>query len=208
MREVLSSKLSLFIVFAASIFSIHPVWALPKEIIIIRHADKLKQLKPGPTLSPKGEARAVKFALYYLKKFGEPDYIFASNPTLNGKGSSLRELQTVAPLANILAKRHPTVGPGILHTYHRMDESQLAHGILSDKKFDGKQILICWDHNRVGKLVTALGVKRFFDRWEKDDYDKVYVIQYHSNAVQFWVLKKQYEVSFEGSWEAVDRQLR
>ena len=50
------------------------VIAAPREIIIIRHADKLDQDETGPALSAQGVMRSLKFAFYFLDKFGEPDF--------------------------------------------------------------------------------------------------------------------------------------
>ncbi len=43
------------------------VFSAPREIVLIRHADKWAQKDTGPFLSPKGQLRAERFAAYYLK---------------------------------------------------------------------------------------------------------------------------------------------
>ncbi|MCX7125176.1 MAG: histidine phosphatase family protein [Gammaproteobacteria bacterium] len=81
------------------------VFAAPREIIIIRHADKWTGYS-GQFLSPKGQMRAEKFVSYYLKKFPQPDFIFASKPGDSkhpNESDSFRPVQTVAPLANELS---------------------------------------------------------------------------------------------------------
>lgn len=178
------------------------VMAMPKEVIIIRHADKLDQPRPGPTLSAKGQVRAVKFAFYYLEKFGEPDFVIAVNPySFIGKNSSIRELQTVAPLINLLSSKHPETGFPILHPYESADFKNLAKFVLKDKMFNGKVVLICWNHTKIPQLAERLGVRQAITKWGSADYDSVYVIKYADDKVsEFTILNNQYPVKFNGNW--------
>lgn len=203
--------LSTNLILSLSFFSIGSVFAAPKEIILIRHADKLNQAKPGPFLSPKGEIRSIAFAYYYLNKFAEPDYIIATDPTNSGQGgSSIREIQTVAPLANILAERHPQIGFKVLHNYQETDNQQLINDLLHDEKYNGKTILICWHHSKIPKLLTGLGVVANANNILKtNSFDTVYIVEYDTNGkvTQFNQLQHQYDVSFNGSWQQFYRKL-
>lgn len=179
--------------------------ATPKAIIIIRHGDKLDQPQPGPALSAKGQVRAVKFAFYYLEKFGEPDFVFAPNPnSFVGKNSSIRELQTVAPLINMLSRKHPETGFPILHPYENADFKKLASYVLKDKMFNDKTILICWSHKKIPQLAEKLGIKQSLPQWQAADYDSVYVIKYDNEQVsEFTILNNQYPVNFNGNWKGL-----
>jgi hypothetical protein len=191
-------------------FSISPVLAVPKEVILIRHADKLNQPKPGPFLSPKGEVRAIAFAYYYLNKFAEPDYIIATNPATSGQGgASVREIQTVAPLANILAERHPQIGFKVSHDYQETDNKQLINDLLHSEKYKGKIILICWHHSKISELLTGLGVTNANKIPKTNSFDTVYVVEYDTNGniTQFNQLQRQYDVSFNGSWQEFYKKL-
>jgi len=192
------------------IFMTTVVFSAPKEIIIIRHADKLIQPKPGPCLSPQGEIRSIQFAYYFLKKFGEPNYIFAKDATIhNGKLSSIRELQTVAPLANLLAEKHPNQGFPLL-SFPKSDYQKLAADLLTNSKFQGKTVLICWDHELIPLLAEKLGVIPRPKKWASHDFDTVYWITYDSkgNISSFKELNNQYPVVFNGSWETISQLVK
>ncbi len=176
--------------------------ASPKQVIIIRHAEQLIQsCHAGHFLAPQGIMRSLAFAHYYLNKFHSPDYIIATNPMGPKKLSSMRELQTIAPLANELAARHPTIGVNIVANYHDKEEKQLTRDLLSKKTYADKIILICWHHAKIPELLTGLGVDVAHIRFDENSYDTVYVVDYDKNGTaQLDVLYQQYPVSFDGTW--------
>jgi hypothetical protein len=172
-------------------------YAIPKQIVIIRHADKWSE-EPGNTLNPRGYLRAVKFSEYYLEKFKiVPDFIFAPNP--NTKKSSLRPIQTVAPLANnreCIAKE-----VYIDHEYTLGEERNLAKEILKNKKYNDKNILICWEHTRIVGILNNLGFKENIT-WNQDNYDSVYVLSFaHGKLNTTMRLDNQYPVPDIKDWE-------
>lgn len=180
--------------------------AAPREIIIVRHADKLEQIESGPALSAQGIMRSIKFAFYFLEKFGEPDFIVAADDQKEtGKEIAIRSIQTVAPLANIMQIRYPDHDFPIIHPYPSDSYQQLADHLLNDEKFDDKLVLICWSHQRIAKLAAALGVVQPLPAWPKLDYDTVYIIDYDSSGYfkKFTELKNQFPVRLQGSWTAL-----
>lgn len=201
MKKILSIFLILFTI---------NIFAAPKEIIIIRHADKWKQNNPGPFLSPKGQLRAEEFVTYYLSHFKKPDFIFASDPITNpadmDTGSSYRPLQTVMPLANQLAFQNPSGYP-INVTYRDNQYAELAKLLLTDSQYNNKIILICWHHGLANALATALGVTQSLKKWHGDDFDQVYVLQYNiaGKLSHFQILKKQYPVHHNPTWAELAR---
>ena len=182
-------------------------FASPREIILLRHTDKLAQSETGPTLSAKGYVRALKFTYYFLNRFGEPDFVIAGKP--KGADSSIRELQTVAPLVNILAARYPNTGFDILHPYTHDEFGELSKYILTDKKFDDALVLICWRHTKIVELAKALGVEDKLDPWPDNDYDSVYVIEYtkYGKVARFNILHNQYPINSEVTWDDVYNKL-
>lgn len=189
-------KLLIFIVIYTSLLPV-TLFATPKEIIIIRHGDKLLQNDPGPTLSAKGQLRAEKFAFYYQEKFPDPDFIIAADDEGHAaRGTSIREIQTVAPLANMLAAKHPETGFSIYHPYQSDQFKRLAKDLLREHQFDGKRVLICWEHSVINKLAKHLGIVRKLPKWQGTDFDTVYVIDYDSkgNVVSFENRPAQYPV--------------
>lgn len=178
--------------------------ATPKEIIIIRHADKLNQEESGPALSATGLIRSIKFSFYFLQKFGEPDFIIAADDQKeNGRELAIRSIQTVAPLANIMQERYPEMDFPIIHPYSSDRYDLLAHFLLNDTQFDDARVLICWSHQRIAKLAFALGVQQTLPTWPKNDYDTVYVIRYavSSHNPKFTELKNQFPINTNYTWE-------
>lgn len=184
------------------------VYSAPRQIILLRHTDKLKQNLTGPALSAKGYVRTVKFAFYFLNYFGEPDFVVAGKP--KGKDASIRELQTVGPLVNILAQRHPDTGFDILHPYTHDEYEKLTKYLLKDDKFDNKLILICWRHTKIVELAKELGVKDKLEPWPDDDYDSVYVLDYDKagKLKKFTILHNQYPVQQSLTWDDVYQQMK
>lgn len=184
--------------------------AAPKEIIIIRHTDKLLQDEPGPTLSAPGMARSISFAFYFLKRFGEPDYIIAADDKKeSGKDIAIRSLQTVAPLANIMQERHPQVDYPILHPYPSDSYQQLANVLLTSSIFNGKRVVICWSHQHIAKLTAALGVTDNIPDWPRPDYDTVYYLQFQSgqNKVAITILRNQFPVNAHLTWDELNKNI-
>lgn len=184
--------------------------AAPREIIIIRHADKLDQLETGPALSAQGFIRSIKFAFYFLEKFGEPDFIIAADDHKdNGREIAIRSIQTVAPLANMMQLRYQQRDYPILHPYPSDHFQLLANHLLGDQTYQDKVVLVCWSHQRIARLAQALGVTQPLSPWPKDDYDTVYVLKYDGEGRlhSFTELKNQFPVKQQESWSTVRNRL-
>ncbi|HLB55705.1 MAG TPA: histidine phosphatase family protein [Coxiellaceae bacterium] len=198
------------IIFIFLILFTNNIFAAPKEIIIIRHADKWEQKNPGPFLSPKGQLRAEKFVSYYLSHFKKPDFIFASNPVTNAAdldtGHSYRPIQTVMPLANQLAFQNPNGYP-INANYADNQYAELAKSLLTNPQYNNKIILICWHHGLADALATSLGVTQQLKKWHGDDFDQVFVLKYNHDGklAHFQILKKQYPVHRNPTWAELAR---
>jgi broad specificity phosphatase PhoE len=117
----------------------------PKQILLMRHAEKPDDPR-DPHLSDEGRARAEKLAAYVPTDLGKPDFLFASAPS----GHSVRPIETVTPLSN-------KIGVPIDFTIADQDYPALAQELLTDPKFEGKLVLICWHHGHIPDLAFALG---------------------------------------------------
>lgn len=191
------------IVFAAGVLFSVSSFALPQEIMIIRHADKSLE-NSGYFVDPTGYMRAINFEKYYSRlKYPAPDYIFITKSYDKGKFvHSSRELQTVAPLINKLQTEGKKVK--VDFPYAPSDYKKLAQKILTDKKYDGKFILICWEHGRIPQLASALGVTPEPKKWPGADYDSVYLLNYSSgHTPSFQVLDNQYPTPQVNSWDKI-----
>lgn len=186
-------------------FSVFSAFSAPREIVLIRHADKWDQKNAGPFLSSKGQLRAERFAVYYLKYFHKPDYIFATKvgDSVNLKESeSMRPLQTVAPLANQLAYDNPK-GFSVNTSYFNEHYVQLAQILLKNSLYKNKMILICWHHGRINQLAQALGATESLKKWPANNYDSVYVLKYNvaGKLISFQILNHQYPVNSNPTWK-------
>ena len=117
----------------------------PKQILLMRHAEKPDDPR-DPHLSDGGQARAEKLAAYVPTDLGNPDFLFASAPSKH----SVRPIETITPLSN-------EIGVPIDSTIAEQDYPMLAQGLLTDPKFEGKLILICWHHGHIQGLASELG---------------------------------------------------
>jgi hypothetical protein len=172
--------------------------AAPSQVVIIRHADKWPD-SPGNILNPTGYLRAVKFAEYYLSTFKEvPDFLFAAGVPNNTK--SLRPIQTLTPLAGhreIIKK-----GVEINHTYTGGQEQQLVNAIMSGKEYDNKNLVICWPHQHIFKILTYFAGSKQNIVWPNTDYDTVYVLNFKDGKmVKSTRLDNQYPVPEIDTWD-------
>ncbi len=143
--------------------------AHPKNVIIIRHADKVPN---GFCLSLQGLERAAALSYYFS---GTPFYntppiahIFAA---YRGPPKPyIRCKQTCQPIANHLKLSLNTA-------FNELQFKEVAREILTNPQYDNKTILICWRHNHIPQLVMALGGEDP-GFWADDIYDQVYMLTF------------------------------
>jgi broad specificity phosphatase PhoE len=149
--------------------------AKPAQVIIIRHAEKPEE---GDHLSVKGMERAAALAPYFLNtppvlEYGKPVALYATNVTPDDK--SFRTQETLAPLAKELNLE-------IKHPYTKDQYADLAREILNNKDYEGKMVLIAWEHHNIPALAKALGVNPEPSRWHGKDFDRVWTITYKEDG--------------------------
>jgi len=152
-------------------------WATPAQILIIRHGEKPAQ---GNDLSAKGEKRAQALVSYFetspeVTQYGTPVAIYAMAPD-DSQDPSRRPIETVTPLADSLGLKINT-------PYARDEVKDLAESILSNSDYDGKMVLICWEHNMIPKLAHKLGVEPKPADWPDTVFDQVWEIDYNGDQV-------------------------
>lgn len=147
-------------------------------ILIIRHAE---QPKDGYGLSSAGEARAKAYANYFKNYSidGQPlklDYLFAAEDTSN----SHRPRLTIEPTAEALR----------LAVDSRFKDNkvlELVHKIKSEPP--GANILICWHHGNIPRLLRALGAEPTSllpnGKWPGHVFDWVIELRYDENGHLF-----------------------
>jgi phosphohistidine phosphatase SixA len=145
----------------------------PAVICIIRHGEK-PDSKEDPNLTPKGYQRADALAQTFPKNFFVPDVIWATEASKH----SNRPVETITPLAKSL-------GEEIHKSYADSDYAKLAHELLTDPKYAGKKILICWHHGEIPALAKALGAKDAPEKWKAEEFSRVWELTFTGDEVQF-----------------------
>ncbi len=154
----------------ATVLSCH-LFSLPAEVIIIRHGEKPRK---GEYLDLRGLERSGALVFFFqndptVLRSGLPVAIFAANPVPHNL--SHREIQTVTPLAKQL-------GLQILTPFSRPEVNELANLVLKDSRYDGKMVLICWEHGIMDKLTEAFGVAGPVTPYPGTRFDLVYHITF------------------------------
>ena len=161
------------------------LFALPAQVIIIRHGEKPAT---GNDLAPQGFERADALATFFqtapfVLNFGLPKAIFASKPA--PVDPSMREIETITPTAAAL-------GLPVHSPFPTPEVTDLAQLILNESKYDGKMVLICWEHKVMDQLAFAFGVNPMPPPYPGSRFDLVYVITYQNQATpQFCVFPQE-----------------
>jgi broad specificity phosphatase PhoE len=176
----------------------------PAQVLIIRHGEKLgnpsDDTNGGPDLSVRGSSRAAALtslfapALYqsselscalatappgftgsYIPvsiagsqpRFATPDFIFATKKSHH----SNRPVETITPLRSAL-----NLGDDHYNDKHPDDDyATVASDILTNSKYEGKVVLICWHHGKIPALAQALGISAP-PSWPDTVFDRVWQI--------------------------------
>ncbi len=180
MKALAAAFVTTFVILAAG----SAAWATPAQVLIIRHGEKPDT---GYGLSAAGQARAQALVGYFetnpdVTRFGTPVAIYAMTPDENDTEAGTRPLDTVTPLANAL-------GLTVLDTYAKDDVQSLATEVLSNPAYEGKMVLICWEHKMITPLASDLGVSDP-GKYPKNDFGQVWEIDFYNDQV---VDFRQYE---------------
>jgi hypothetical protein len=165
--------MKLLLAIGLSVLGIHAALCQPAQIILIRHAEKPEDTN-AVHLSKEGEKRAKELVAFIktdpeLTKFGLPVALYATHPTRHGHG--VRTAETITPLAKEL---HLSVQ----EPYLSEDYQGLAKSVLSNPRYTGKCVLICWNHTEIPQLAAALGVRPEPPKWRENVFDRVLLITY------------------------------
>ena len=150
--------------------------AAPAEVLIIRHAEKPKS---GPHLNDRGRQRAEALVKFFetspaMTRFGTPVAIYGAAPKKDG--GSVRSIETVTPLAKDL-------GLDVDQDYTKKEVDDAAREILHDHRYDGKMVLLAWEHKKIPDLAAAFGADDAPDEWNGDDvFDRVWVLDFDDDG--------------------------
>ena len=145
--------------------------AEPAQVIIIRHAEKPDE---GDDLSLAGRERAAALVPYFLGNLDVLEYkapvaIYAQGPKTDG--SSRRPVQTVKPLANAL-------NLPVIDKYTREEFPLMVEEVRSRPEYEGKMVLICWEHKVIPGIAKAFGAMDAPDKFRGDSFDRTWVITF------------------------------
>lgn len=163
-----------FFIFAFA-FSLSSAFATPAQVIMIRHAEKPNDVDIH--LSERGYERAKALVGFFLgskefQKYGPPVAIYAMGQ--RKKTTSVRAIETVTPLAEEL-------GMTINDNYTRDEYDEAAEEILTEKQYDGKLVIICWEHDALSDFASELGFDDAPD-WGSE-YDRAWILDYRDDEV-------------------------
>ena len=143
--------------------------AVPKNVILIRHAEKIPKENH---LDLKGFERSAALPYYfsYTPLYNHPpiSHVFAA--ALEESDASVRPIQTCTPLAN-----HYKLPLNI--DFKPYETKELAQELLTNPKYDNSTVLICWSHGKIRKIVVALGANDP-GKWAEDIFDQVYMVTF------------------------------
>ena len=126
-----------------------PLLAQPKEVILLRHGDKLIP-RTSYNLSPKGLRRAIAIGRLLPACFGPIDQIGSFMFRINSQKNA-RSYQSAVPLA---------VATGIniiLFTDSASSTSDVGARLLQAGWAQGQRLVLFWEHRRMPALAKALG---------------------------------------------------
>jgi hypothetical protein len=146
-------------------------------IVIIRHAEKPDA---GDGLAPAGIARANAYVDYF-KNFSVNstpihfDYLFAAKDTQESKRPKL----TIKPLSKALGLD--------INTDFKDDAYAKLADELHSGPYNDKNILVCWHHGKIPKLLAALGADPHKllpnGKWPEDAFGWVVHLEYDEKGV-------------------------
>jgi hypothetical protein len=159
----------------------------PSQVLILRHAEKPAEAH-NPDLSPMGFARADMLAKAIPDFFPNIDFLFAAAPSKQ----SDRPVETLTPLSKTLAMPLDT---------DIADEGYevLAADLLSDARYAGKRVVICWHHGNIPELALGLKVPKAEIKnaqgmegmhWDPTVFDAFWLIKLADGAASLKISKQ------------------
>lgn len=171
----------LYAIAVAALLGAGTAYAAPAQVIFIRHAEKPAA---GPELSAQGFRRAEALVNFFktnpaVTKYGTPAAIYAAAP--KNEDSSVRSIQTVTPLAR-------AIGVKVDASFTRGQTGKLVRAIMENPAYDGRLVLVCWQHER---LVDAAAELAEYNNssvtiplaWDSDAYDRAWVLDLKNGKV-------------------------
>ena len=145
--------------------------AAPAEVILIRHGEKPED---GPTLNARGYERARALPQLFetdarVLAFGRAVALFSARPAK--AGGSVRSIETLEPTAKAL-------GVAIDTRFTKDDIAALVRAVLTNPAYDGKTVLVCWEHKKIPGIVRAFGWAGAPAGWNDAVFDRLWILDF------------------------------
>ena len=149
--------------------------AYPYQVIIIRHGEKPAD-DNATELAPQGCARALS-----LPQF------FKTNTTVNPPNNPIAAIYSVQPGADDESLRpQETIAPTAIalqlqiHTHSETDFAGTVNEIMNQKEYDGKTVILSWEHKNIPPLAAAFGLTlpAQAQTWPGHVFDEAWVIRF------------------------------
>lgn len=166
---------------AAALLGAGTAFAAPAQVILIRHGEKQDV---GPELNAQGFKRAGALVNFFksepaVTRYGTPAAIYAAAP--KNADSSVRSIQTVTPLAKAL-------GIKIDADFTRGQTSAVVQDLMENPAYDGRMVLICWQHTNLVQLAQTLAEYNNSQKvaipqvWPDGAFDRVWLLDLSKNG--------------------------
>lgn len=170
------------ILVAALLLGAGAAFAAPAQVVLIRHAEKPAD---GPELSAQGFRRADALVKLFknspaLNRYGTPAAIYAAAP--KHEDSSVRSIQTVTPLARALRIDIDT-------RFTRGQTNKIVRDIMEDPAYDGRMVLVCWQHTNLVEIAQNLAAYNNSPRldlplvWPDGSFDRAWILDLKNGRV-------------------------
>jgi hypothetical protein len=148
-----------------------PAEGKPAQVVLIRHGEKPPE---GDGLSLKGRERAAALVPFFL---GTPDLlrhkppvaIYAQRPS--EKRPSTRPVDTVRGLAKALKLE-------VIDKFTHSKFGQMVEEINSRPEYEGRTVLVCWEHHALPDIARAFGAKGAPDKWPGEAFDRCWALTF------------------------------
>jgi len=154
--------------------AIQPTGERGETIVLVRHGEKTEN-EMGQ-LSCKGFNRAVALPSVLIGRYGNPDFIFAPNPSVQNHPpySYVRPLATIEPTAIQVEKP--------VNTQIGFNDIATLQKELMEPTYANSVIFVAWEHVYLYKFARQMLSSNEQDSkvvpdWPNDDYDTIYVIR-------------------------------
>lgn len=161
--------------FFIAAFSSTCIWAMPSQIILMRHGEKIPS---GAYLSLKGRQRAAALVPTFLGSptllhYGPPAAIYVMKSGKNAP--AVRWSQTVISIADEL-------NIPLQNQYNRREIEHLVKEVRETEEYEGKMVLICWSRGELPSLASQFGAKKAPKKWPQHVFDRFWVLTFEENG--------------------------